>query len=101
MTGMSVLQLLPPGGSIVGGSIEFDGHELTTMSRRQLRRLRGNDIAIVFQDPMTSLNPTRTIGSQLREAYRIHRPGDLGSPKRIGAPRRCSRWSGCRGRRSA
>jgi oligopeptide/dipeptide ABC transporter ATP-binding protein len=75
MTGMSVLQLLPPGGSIVGGSIEFAGQELTTMSQAELRRLRGNDIAAVFQDPMTSLNPTRTIGSQLREAYRIHRPG--------------------------
>ncbi|MDX6293465.1 MAG: peptide/nickel transport system ATP-binding protein ddpF [Kribbellaceae bacterium] len=75
MTGMSVLQLLPPGGSIVGGSIEFDGQELTTMSPAELRRLRGNDMAVIFQDPMTSLNPTRTIGSQLREAYRIHRPG--------------------------
>jgi oligopeptide/dipeptide ABC transporter ATP-binding protein len=75
MTGMSVLQLLPPGGSIVGGSIEFAGQELTSMSQAELRRLRGNDIAAVFQDPMTSLNPTRTIGSQLREAYRIHRPG--------------------------
>ncbi|MGW6194674.1 dipeptide ABC transporter ATP-binding protein [Kribbella sp. NPDC055110] len=75
MTGMSVLRLLPDGGSIVGGSIEFDGLELTTLSSNELRRLRGNDIAAVFQDPMTSLNPTRTIGSQLREAYRIHRPG--------------------------
>jgi oligopeptide/dipeptide ABC transporter ATP-binding protein len=75
MTGMSVLRLLPDGGSIVGGSIEFDGRELTTLSPNELRRLRGNDIAAVFQDPMTSLNPTRTIGSQLREAYRIHRPG--------------------------
>jgi oligopeptide/dipeptide ABC transporter ATP-binding protein len=75
MTGMSVLQLLPPGGAVVGGSIEFDGRELTTMTSAELRRLRGNDIAVVFQDPMTSLNPTRTIGSQLREAYRIHRPG--------------------------
>ncbi|HZX03880.1 ABC transporter ATP-binding protein [Kribbella sp.] len=75
MTGMSVLQLLPPGGAVVGGSIQFDGRELTTMTAGELRRLRGNDIAAVFQDPMTSLNPTRTIGSQLREAYRIHRPG--------------------------
>ncbi|MDX6264828.1 MAG: peptide/nickel transport system ATP-binding protein ddpF [Kribbellaceae bacterium] len=75
MTGMSVLRLLPPGGSIVGGSVEFDGQELTRMTPAELRKLRGNDIAVVFQDPMTSLNPTRTIGSQLREAYRIHRPG--------------------------
>jgi peptide/nickel transport system ATP-binding protein len=72
MTGMSVLRLLPPGGAIVGGSITFDGREITGMSPAELRDLRGNDIAMVFQDPMTSLNPTRTIGSQLREAYRIH-----------------------------
>jgi len=75
MTGMSVLQLLPAGGSIVAGSIRFCGQELTDLSPAALRRLRGEDIAVVFQDPMTSLNPTRTIGSQLREAYRIHRPG--------------------------
>ncbi|MCU1596769.1 MAG: dipeptide transporter ATP-binding protein [Glaciihabitans sp.] len=75
MTAMSVLQLLPPGGAIVGGSIEFDGRELTTMSASDLRRLRGNDIGMVFQDPMTSLNPTRTVGSQLREAYLIHHRG--------------------------
>ncbi|MCW2636471.1 MAG: dipeptide transporter ATP-binding protein [Blastococcus sp.] len=74
MTGMSVLQLLPPGGAIVHGSISFDGRELTGRSAAELRDLRGNDIAIVFQDPMTSLNPTRTVGSQLREAFRIHRP---------------------------
>src|ERR1700709_216844 len=61
MTGMSVLQLLPPGGAGASGSILFDGRDLTTMSREELRRLRGNDIAMVFQDPMTSLNPTRTI----------------------------------------
>jgi len=72
MTGMSVLQLLPRGGTIMGGSIKFDGSELTTRSPASLRALRGNDIAMVFQDPMTSLNPTRTVGSQLREAYRLH-----------------------------
>lgn len=72
MTGMSVLQLLPRGGTVVGGSIKFDGNELTTRSPASLRSLRGNDIAMVFQDPMTSLNPTRTVGSQLREAYRLH-----------------------------
>jgi peptide/nickel transport system ATP-binding protein len=72
MTGMSIMGLLPHGGSITGGSIRFDGTELTTLDGAGLRRLRGNDIALISQDPMTSLNPTRTIGSQLREAYRIH-----------------------------
>jgi peptide/nickel transport system ATP-binding protein len=74
MTGMSVVRLLPPGGSVVGGSVRFDGRELTELTEPQMRALRGDEIAMIFQDPMTSLNPTRTIGSQLREAYRIHRP---------------------------
>jgi peptide/nickel transport system ATP-binding protein len=72
MTGMSVLRLLPPGASITGGSVRFDGTELTGLGEAAMRRLRGNDIALISQDPMSSLNPTRTIGSQLREAYRIH-----------------------------
>jgi peptide/nickel transport system ATP-binding protein len=75
MTGMSVMRLLPPGSRIAGGSLRLDGRELQDLSDEQMRRVRGNDIAMVFQDPMTSLNPTRTIGSQLREAYRIHRGG--------------------------
>jgi oligopeptide/dipeptide ABC transporter ATP-binding protein len=75
MTAMSILGLLPPGGRIAAGSITFGGRELTTMAADELRQLRGGSIGMVFQDPMTSLNPTRTIGSQLREAYRIHRPG--------------------------
>ena len=72
MTGMSIMRLLPAGGSVTGGSIKFDGVELTALDTAGLRRMRGNDIALISQDPMTSLNPTRTIGSQLREAYRIH-----------------------------
>jgi peptide/nickel transport system ATP-binding protein len=72
MTGMSVMRLLPPGGSIAGGSVRFGGTELTSLDAAAMRQLRGNDIALISQDPMTSLNPTRTIGSQLREAYKIH-----------------------------
>jgi peptide/nickel transport system ATP-binding protein len=75
MTGMSVLRLLPPGAAITGGSVRFDGTELTELSEAAMRRLRGNEIALISQDPMSSLNPTRTIGSQLREAYRIHSGG--------------------------
>jgi len=72
MTGMSVMRLLPPGGAIAGGSVRFGGTELTSLDNAAMRQLRGNDIALISQDPMTSLNPTRTIGSQLREAYKIH-----------------------------
>ena len=75
MTAMSILRLLPAGGSVVAGSIRFEGRELADLSDDEMRRLRGNEIAMIFQDPMTSLNPTRTIGSQLREAYQIHRGG--------------------------
>ncbi len=77
MTGMSVMALLPPGGRIAGGSISLDGRELVGLASRELRRLRGAEVAMVFQDPMTSLNPTRTIGNQLVEAYRIHRGGSV------------------------
>ncbi|MET3805551.1 peptide/nickel transport system ATP-binding protein [Nakamurella sp. UYEF19] len=77
MTAMSILRLLPPGGTITGGSVKFAGRELTGLADREMRRLRGSDIGMIFQDPMTSLNPTRTVGSQLMEAYRIHRGGSL------------------------
>ncbi|MEV0798537.1 ABC transporter ATP-binding protein [Kribbella sp. NPDC050281] len=72
MTGLSILRLLPPGGTVTGGSVRLDGEELTGLDEPAMRRLRGRRMAMIFQDPMTSLNPVRTIGSQLREAYRIH-----------------------------
>ncbi|GAA1523031.1 dipeptide ABC transporter ATP-binding protein [Kribbella lupini] len=72
LTGLSILRLLPPGGAITGGSVRLDGEELTGLDEPAMRRLRGSRMAMIFQDPMTSLNPVRTIGSQLREAYRIH-----------------------------
>jgi peptide/nickel transport system ATP-binding protein len=75
MTGMSIMRLLPPGGSIVAGSIRLDGQELTDLAEPEMRKLRGSRMAMIFQDPMTSLNPVRTVGSQLREAYRIHTGG--------------------------
>ncbi len=72
MTGLSIMGLLPPGGSIVSGSIKVDGRELVGLSQAQLREVRGNDVAMVFQDSMTSLNPTRTIGYQVAEPVRQH-----------------------------
>jgi peptide/nickel transport system ATP-binding protein len=72
MTGMSIMRLLPRGGAVTGGSILFEGRDLTRVDDAEMRRLRGSEIAMISQDPMTALNPTRTIGSQLREAYRIH-----------------------------
>ena len=73
MTGLSIMGLLPPGGSIVGGSIKLGGSELVGLKQEDLRRVRGNDIAMIFQDPLTSLDPTKTIGYQVAEPVRLHR----------------------------
>ncbi len=73
MTGMSVMGLLPPGGYIAAGSIKLAGRELVGMSEKEMQKVRGNDIAVIFQDPMTSLNPTMSVGDQIAEAVRIHR----------------------------
>ena len=73
MTSLSIMGLLPPGGAIVGGSIKLDGRELVGLPERDLRKIRGNDIAMIFQDPLTSLDPTKTIGYQVAEPFRLHR----------------------------
>jgi peptide/nickel transport system ATP-binding protein len=70
---MSILGLLPPRGSIVGGSIRLGDRELTTLSERAMRRVRGSEVAMVFQDPLTSLNPTMTVEDQIVEAVLLHR----------------------------
>ncbi len=74
MTGSSIMRLLPPGGHITGGKILLEGRDLVAMSPDQLRHVRGGEIGMVFQDPMTSLNPTTTVGRQIAEAVRLHRP---------------------------
>jgi peptide/nickel transport system ATP-binding protein len=72
MTAMSVLGLLPPGGRITAGSIRMNGTDLVPLSPSEMRKVRGRDIAMVFQDPMTSLNPTMTIGRQIAGPVRVH-----------------------------
>jgi peptide/nickel transport system ATP-binding protein len=72
MTGLSIMGLLPPGGSIVSGSITLDGRELVGLSDAEMRTIRGNEIAMIFQDPLTSLDPTKTIGYQVAEPVRLH-----------------------------
>ncbi len=73
MTGLSILRLLPANGRRTRGRIRFDGQELTTLGDEEMRRIRGNKIGVVFQDPMTSLNPNMTIGDQVAEPVRFHR----------------------------
>ncbi|HWF72904.1 MAG TPA: ABC transporter ATP-binding protein [Solirubrobacteraceae bacterium] len=73
MLGLSILGLLPPGGEIIGGSIKAQGRELVGLPEPELRRIRGNDVAMIFQDSLSSLNPTKTIGEQVAEPVRLHR----------------------------
>ena len=73
ITCMSVLKLLKSGGRVVGGRAEFEGRDLLTLDERDLRELRGNEIGLIFQDPMTSLNPTLTVGEQIIETILRHR----------------------------
>ena len=72
VTAYSIMQILAPTGKIVGGSVKLDGQELVGADERTLRHMRGNKISIIFQDPMTSLNPTYTVGHQLIEAITLH-----------------------------
>lgn len=73
VTALSVLRLIPnPPGRIVGGEIVFEGTNLLDLSPAEMRRIRGNDISMIFQEPMTSLNPVFTIGNQIGEAVRLH-----------------------------
>jgi peptide/nickel transport system ATP-binding protein len=74
VTALSILRLLPPRmGRIIGGRILFEGTDLLTLSERRMRDVRGNRIAMIFQEPMTSLNPVLTVGHQIAESVRIHR----------------------------
>ncbi|WP_458207268.1 ABC transporter ATP-binding protein [Haladaptatus sp. NG-SE-30] len=72
VTARSIMGLIKSPGRILGGSIDFDGEELTTKSEKQYRKIRGGDIAMVFQDPLTSLNPVYSVGNQIKEALRLH-----------------------------
>ena len=74
VTAYSIMQILEKTGKIVSGSIKFNGQELVGAGEKVMKTIRGNKISIIFQDPMTSLNPTYTIGKQLMEAIMLHTP---------------------------
>jgi peptide/nickel transport system ATP-binding protein/oligopeptide transport system ATP-binding protein len=73
ITALSVMRLIAPPGKIAGGELIFDGEDLLAASDERMREIRGDDIAMIFQDPMTSLNPVYTVGEQIAEALRLHR----------------------------
>ena len=76
VTAYSIMQILEKTGKIVSGSIKFNGQELVGAGEKAMKSIRGNKISIIFQDPMTSLNPTQTIGNQLMEAILLHTDRD-------------------------
>ncbi|MEC4680745.1 MAG: ATP-binding cassette domain-containing protein, partial [Nitrospirota bacterium] len=72
VTALSIMQLLDYPGRVVSGKIVFKGHDLLTLPSKEIRKVRGNQIGMVFQEPMTSLNPVFTIGDQIGEVLEIH-----------------------------
>jgi oligopeptide transport system ATP-binding protein len=82
VTALATLGILPRAGRVSAGRIAYDGRNLIELSERELRRIRGKEIAMIFQDPMTSLNPVLTIGRQLLEAIETHLQLDRGEARR-------------------
>ena len=72
VTAYSLMGLTAYPGRLVGGTIRFNGHQIETMTENEFRKMRGNEVSIIFQDPMTSLNPVYTIGNQIREVILLH-----------------------------
>ena len=72
VTAYSLMGLTADNGRIVGGEVNFNGHRIDRMTEKEMRAIRGREISIIFQDPMTSLNPVYTIGNQIEEAVRVH-----------------------------
>jgi peptide/nickel transport system ATP-binding protein len=95
MTALSIMGLLPPGGSVVGGQILFEGRDLRSLPPDEVRRIRGVRMGMVFQDPLTSLNPTIRIGAQVAEPLRVHQGASKAEAReraieilrRVGMPR--------------
>src|SRR5712692_47796 len=72
VTSLSIMRLIQPPGKITAGEVIFNGNDLIKIEDDQMRRLRGREIAMIFQDPMTSLNPVYTVGDQIAEAIQLH-----------------------------
>src|SRR5207247_8948624 len=72
VTSLALLGILPRAGRVAGGTARFEDRDLLKLSDKELRRIRGREIAMIFQDPMTSMNPVLTVGRQIREALETH-----------------------------
>ena len=101
MTALSIMRLVQPPGRVAGGRVLFEGRDLLTLSEREMRRVRGAGIALVFQEPMAALNPVFTVGDQIAEAMLVHnlatgaaarrRAVELLEAVRVAEPERCAR----------
>lgn len=76
VTAYSLMGLTAHPGKLIGGTLEFNGHHINEMTEKDMRAIRGNEVSIIFQDPMTSLNPVYTIGNQIEEVIRLHTDKD-------------------------
>jgi peptide/nickel transport system ATP-binding protein len=81
MTALSIMRLLPPGARLAAGEVWLDGTELLALPEARMRRERGGRVGMIFQEPMTSLNPVMTVGDQIAEAVRLHDPPHRGDPR--------------------
>ena len=72
VTAYSLMGLTAYPGKLLGGELNFNGHHINTMTEKEFQKMRGNEVAIIFQDPMTSLNPVYTVGNQIREVLKLH-----------------------------
>ena len=99
----AVIRLLPPNGEISAGQMLFQGSDLLRMNDDEMRRLRGRDISMIYQDPMTSLNPVFSIEDQMVDAIRAHPPKDqpIDRRRRVSVPSSCSTGLGFLTRRKA
>jgi oligopeptide/dipeptide ABC transporter ATP-binding protein len=82
LTALSIMRLLAPPGRVVGGQVELDGRDLLTLTPREMEKVRGDRLSMIFQEPMTSLNPVLTIGEQIAEALILHRGINRASARR-------------------
>ena len=96
VTNLAIMRLLPkPAGKIEGGQVRFDGQDLLRLREDEMRDMRGREIAMIFQDPMTSLNPVLTVEEQMVETIRAHRKVDQGRGPDAG-DRAARAWSASR-----
>ena len=72
VTSHSLMGITADPGKLIGGTIEFNGHHIEKLSEKEMRKIRGKEVSMIFQDPMTSLNPVYTIGNQIEEAIFLH-----------------------------